>query len=295
MPELRVVRDIVPTGIGHPDGERKISSAIERRGIKLDYGQTLKVFGLVFTDENIGAHTAAISANVMTDAVASFTANLLVGLAIVNVTDGSSGIIIANTATTVTVVALTGGATNQWNPADIYRVLSPFSWVSSPLAAGGSAHFIDNETGLLDTYTYTIAPGYILFVIEAAHSSDEDVELWAYVDGFTYSGMGIVSAGQQVLDQRVVGFTTEVFDPTAALSHTLDVVVTNNGLGTLKGGFSLICILEAVGTPPIPKIKTVRCKHCGSKETVPQETTNHICKCGQLNRYLSLPGFRGTR
>lgn len=44
MPQLRVVRDIVPTGIGHPDGERKISSGQERAGIALEYNQRFRVF-----------------------------------------------------------------------------------------------------------------------------------------------------------------------------------------------------------------------------------------------------------
>lgn len=281
-------------GIGKPDYTREVSSALERKGLRLTYKQRLKIFGLVFSDYNIGIHTAAPHATVMTDATAYFAVNMLVGFLIRNVTDGSYGIIITNTVNTITVVALVGGVANLWNTGDAYVIPSPFAWVNPPLAAGGSAHLIDNETGLVAPYT--IPQGYILAVIEASHSSNEDVEIWGHVDGAVYTGMGIVSAGQQILDHRVLGFTTEVFDPTGALPHRLDVIVKNTGVGALRGGFSLICIQEEVGTPPPPIVKTVQCKFCGHKETVPQEITNWICpKCGQLNIYLTLPGFRGTR
>ncbi|MDO9580387.1 MAG: hypothetical protein Q7J06_07445, partial [Bacteroidales bacterium] len=38
-------------GIGKPDYTREVSSALERRGIRLTYGQTLSSAGLVFTTE----------------------------------------------------------------------------------------------------------------------------------------------------------------------------------------------------------------------------------------------------
>lgn len=203
-------------GIGKPDYSREVSSGIERKGLRLAYPQTLKIFGLTFTDE-----------------------------------------------------------------------LSPFSWISPPLAPGAIMPLVDNETGLPGPYT--VPAGYILFVVEAAHSSDEDVEIWSYVDGFLYGGMGIVSAGQQVLDHRVLGFTTALFDPTGILPHTVNVRVKNIGAGPLKGGFILVCILERVGSPPLPTTKTIRCKFCGHEETVPAEITSWICpKCESLNAFLSL-------
>jgi len=70
-----------------------------------------------------GTHTGAVHATVMTDADADFIPNELVGLTINNVTDGSSGIITANTETTVTVAALTGGALDQWSTDDVYTIV----------------------------------------------------------------------------------------------------------------------------------------------------------------------------
>lgn len=220
---VKVTRTFTATarGAGKPDYTREVSSALERRGVRLGYKQTLKTFGLVHSNE-----------------------------------------------------------------------ASPYSWVGAVLASGATSHFIDNETGLATPFT--IPQGYTLSIIEAAHASDKDVELWGYMDGFLATGMGIVSGGQTVLENRVIGFTTAMLDPTGATSHTIDVVLTNIGGGDLKGGFVIIAILEEVGTPPMPTTKIVRCKFCEYKETVPLETSQWICpKCGQLNIYYDLSKFRG--
>ena len=69
-----------------------------------------------------GIHTAIASATIMTDANAHLIVNELVGLTIENVTDGSSGVITANTETTITVAALAGGTLNQWSTNDVFSV-----------------------------------------------------------------------------------------------------------------------------------------------------------------------------
>ena len=74
------------------------------------------------TNDATGTHTAAAHATIMTDANAHFVANELIGLTIENVTDSSSGVITANTETTVTVAALTGGTLNQWSTNDVYSI-----------------------------------------------------------------------------------------------------------------------------------------------------------------------------
>ncbi len=70
-----------------------------------------------------GTHTpAGTSSTVMTDSTASFTVDELIGLTIVNETDGSSGVITENDADTVTVAALTGGSGNDWVQNDVYSI-----------------------------------------------------------------------------------------------------------------------------------------------------------------------------
>lgn len=292
---VKVTRSFIAPvrGVGKPDYTREISSGRERAGLTLAYRQTLKIFGIVFTAINTGTHTAAPHATIMTDATAHFTANALVDLLILNVTDGSSGIIIANTATTVTVAALTGGVANLWNPGDIYTIPSPFAWVQTPLAPGATAHYIDNVTGM--AMPFTVPKGYTLTLVAAGGGFTEDAIGWVYFDGLLVMSGGVMLGGRSDYENRVVGISTATIDPTGASAHTLDVQVTNLGAGNLEGGISWTGILEAVGTEPLPATKTVRCKFCGCEKEVPQETVRWICpECGQLNIFYDLSRFRGT-
>jgi len=281
-------------GIGKPDYSKEISSGKERAGLTLAYHQTLKIFGIVFTAINTGVHTAAVNLTVMTDAAANFAVNALVLLPIFNVTDGSFGIIIANTVNTVTVVALTGGISNQWNTGDVYTIPSPFAWVTTPLAPGATAHLVDNVTGL--AMPFTVPQGYTISLIAGGGSFTEDTIMWVYFDGLLAISGGVLAGGNVAYENRIVSITTATIDPTGASAHTVDVQITNRGVGNLEGGTDLTGILEAVGTKPLPTTKTVRCKWCGNEEVVPQETVKWICpKCGQLNMFYDLSRFRGTR
>ena len=214
----------VPTrGVGKPDYSKTVSSALERRGIRLQYGQTLVVLGLVFSN-----------------------------------------------------------------------VPSPFSWVFPPLAPGGIARFIDHSTGL--PTPLPIPQGYILFLVSGSESGTEDVEAWGYLDGFLSLPFGIFASGGMYYENKVIGLSTELIDPTGETAHTIDTTVENVGAGDFRGQLELIGILEAVGTPPLPTTKTVRCKFCGYEEVKPKETTRWICpKCGKLSMFYDLTKFRGTR
>jgi len=69
-----------------------------------------------------GTHTGGMGVAVLTDGNAHFRIpNGMVGLTVVNQTDGSSGVITANTETTVTAV-LAGGIANVWNTDDVYYI-----------------------------------------------------------------------------------------------------------------------------------------------------------------------------
>ena len=61
-------------------------------------------------------------ATVLTDSFQTWTVNELVGRTVYNLTDGSSGTITSNTATTATVSALTGGTDDDWDDDDIYTI-----------------------------------------------------------------------------------------------------------------------------------------------------------------------------
>uniref|UniRef100_A0A6M3IYE9 Tail protein n=1 Tax=viral metagenome TaxID=1070528 RepID=A0A6M3IYE9_9ZZZZ len=69
-----------------------------------------------------GTHTGGTHATIMTDSAAAFKTDALIGQVIYNSTDGSKGTVTDNDTTTVTVVALTGGADNQWENGDAYTI-----------------------------------------------------------------------------------------------------------------------------------------------------------------------------
>jgi len=288
------VFDVDVKGVGKPDYSREVSSGRIRPGLTPHYGQRLKSFGRTFSIFNAGAHTAAVNATIMTDATAFFTAiNAMVGFVIVNVTDGSYGIIIANTQNTATVAALIGGTTNQWNPGDVYNIPSPFSYVTGVLAPGASAHLIDSETGL--EMPVSIPEGYTMTMISASYSYIQDAILLLFFDGALIANFGCPVAGNVFYIAEVVGHGTALLDPTGSTAHTLDIIVTNIGGANLEGGGSAFGILEEVGSKSLPTTKTIKCKQCGYEKTVPQETIRWICpNCGELNLYYNLSRFRGA-
>lgn len=72
----------------------------------------------------IGTHTGSDNASTLTDSAADFTINELIGLTVYNKTDGSSGTVTANTATTITAT-LTGGTGSDWDEDDEYIIQKP--------------------------------------------------------------------------------------------------------------------------------------------------------------------------
>jgi predicted RNA-binding Zn-ribbon protein involved in translation (DUF1610 family) len=213
--------EVPEKGIGKPDYTRIVAGARERRGIHLDYGQTLKVFGITFS-----------------------------------------------------------------------AVPSPFPWViTPPLAPAATAHMIDTDTGLPSPYT--VPQGYTMTVIAVGMASTEDGIVWVYIDGFVVLSGGIVTGGENYFENKLSGISTADFDPTGLLPHTMDGIITNLGLGNLEGSIDYVAILEKVGSPPLPPVKTVRCKWCGYEHEVPNETTRIICpKCGRLFIVMDHSKFR---
>jgi len=87
-----------------------------------------------------GLHTGGDDeATVMTDSTKAFTVDALIDMQIFNSTDGSSGIITDNDATSVTVAALAGGTDNNWDTGDAYEI---------------------NQSGFVITSAVTVATSY---------------------------------------------------------------------------------------------------------------------------------------
>lgn len=73
-----------------------------------------------------GTHDGSNDAAVLTDSGESWTTDEWVGYTIYNTTDGSRGLITANTATTITAT-LYGGTDNDWDTSDAYLIGKPLN------------------------------------------------------------------------------------------------------------------------------------------------------------------------
>ncbi len=287
---------IVPVkGIGKPDYTREVSSSLERAGIKLAYGQHLELFELVFTTE---IQLVALAAPGYTNCVLADIGKMVVD-------DGANTGVLSSYDNVLrqwriawltpvllgSVMTITGGVGSG---LALGGVVTPFGWVVPPLAPGAIAHVVSASTGLPSPIT--IPQGWIISLIAAGEMVTEDAIVQSYIDGFVAGMLGVMEGGSPYYENRIVSLTTEPYDPLGLTSHTVDVTITNLGGGNLLGGIDLIGIMEAIGTPPLPTVKTVRCKACGHEGVVPQETTRWICTaCGQLNIYYDLTRMKGTR
>lgn len=115
------------------------------------------------TNAAAGTHTGGAHATILTDATAHWVVNRLVGLTVTNVTDGSTGVITANTVNTATVAALAGGTANAWALNDVYSI------------AGGGYDTVDWDTWnptfvantrIMQTEVYDVDPAYVKVLVE---------------------------------------------------------------------------------------------------------------------------------
>jgi hypothetical protein len=142
-------------------------------------------------DISDGTHTGGANEAVLTDAAASFIVEgVQVGDRVRNVTDGSSAIITARTATTITGV-LGGGAENDWDPADAYTVEdlsqavltdSAASFILSGVEIGDRVNnTTDGSTALITAITATTITG----VLAGGGSND-----WVTGEAYTIEALG---------------------------------------------------------------------------------------------------------
>jgi len=112
-----------------------------------------------------GSHDGAANAAVLTDTSKSWTVGEWVGGNIVNSTDGSSGTITANTATTITAV-LSGGTENDWDVSDAYSISvnaqsesiltdTTASWTTNAFVGDNLVNDTDGSSGTITANTAT--------------------------------------------------------------------------------------------------------------------------------------------
>lgn len=140
-------------GYGHllldPGGSNRniylIGSFTQRDEIKVintaDAAETL-TFDPLFTSS--GAHAGANGANTLTVGAETWVINQLVSRTVNNTSDGSSGVITANTGTTVTAV-LSGGTDNGWDTGDNYTITPVGS--AQDIAQGNMQTFVYDGEG----------------------------------------------------------------------------------------------------------------------------------------------------
>ena len=99
----------------------------------------------------IGQHDGGDNQSVLGDSGESWDTDEFVGDVIYNLTDGSKGIVTANTSNTITAT-LTGGTDNDWDDNDEYIVVRSAcrGWVHLTSGYAGEVYFCRYENTLVD-------------------------------------------------------------------------------------------------------------------------------------------------
>lgn len=176
----------------------------------------------------VGTNSSVASPNVMQDLAATWLPNAYRGQRIYNLTDGSRGTIIANTANTVTSTPLTGGFTNLWQNTNRYA-------------------FAGVVVDVTDGLQYLPVPvGYTARIIEVFMAFNQPIQLFYNTDNiYFYHGVCIPTTGGTVEDIPVASPTdSRLLDPTASSAHQIIVDAINLGNGYASGSLQLTGIRE---------------------------------------------------
>jgi hypothetical protein len=222
---------------------KRLPPTLVRYGISLTATQALKEFAHIASNlvpfpypvpwvrpgiPPGGSYTlVAPSTTVMTDGLASFTPHYLMGMVIFNVTDKSYGLVLDNTATTITTTPLAGGISNSWVTGAAYIL---------------GQSMVDVDTGIQNPFV--IPAGSFMELAAESWSYDQDNMVYLLVDGLLMFAPGTVNGGSLSIVEVVAGLTTLTYDPTASNSHTIDIIVFNKGLSYMYGAANFICILD---------------------------------------------------
>jgi hypothetical protein len=200
-----------------------------------------------------GTHTGSNNASTLTDSTKSFTTDALVNYRIYNTTDGSDGLITANTATTITAT-LSGGTENDWDTSDAYIIvakpaLNPVSITRSGstatvthrnhgLTTGASVVIRsateDEYNGIFtitvtgaNTYTYTVSG------TPATPATGSPTSTAVILNGTTNSS-GIIqtTSFNYTINQPVTGKVRKSTSGTLYKTGALTGIITSSGLNT---------------------------------------------------------------
>jgi len=183
-----------------------------------DY-KTLHPF-LIKMDANnySGTHTGANDAAILTDSTMSWTVDELIGLRVVNETDGSAGYITDNDATTITAT-LSGGTDNNWDTDDEYYITASGLWKYNGAYQSILAKFSRSDTSALTSPEEVIEFAFedkgigTDFIDTGAGSSFETA-------GTTFSGWGLTFNGAFFYKRRFAEVIAELL---TCCHSTIDV------------------------------------------------------------------------
>ena len=169
---------------------------------------------------------------------------------------------------------------SEWITAEVeYPLVAGYT-----IPAGGKRHMRDSDT--LALLPVTILAGRTLTIISIAYAVTQDIRVQGYIDAAFPWGvavnLGVLGGGQQSYENKIRELSSTWYDPDAAFPHSWDVIVYNEGGADLYGGAALLCIEEAVGTPPWSTTKECVCPHCNHKQTEPISATKITSQgCGR--------------
>lgn len=159
-------------------------------------------------------------AAILTDSTASWTVNAFVGYTVFNDTDGSSAVITANSATTVTGT-LVGGTNDDWDDADAYRIVRPN--VKIGIAATPTAAVADVISQGSVAAPAKIVAGSV--VIKATLASAGVVNIVDKGDGTLWDG---VAGSAGTIDYTTGAITSNQLDVSGVTAWTADTFVAGS-------------------------------------------------------------------
>lgn len=120
----------------------------------------------------------------------------------------------------------------------------PIPWVQPELAAGGSSHLYNVETGVATPYL--VPAGYSLTIFEARSGFSQLSYGLLLFDNLIVGEPLVDGPGQPDQMNSITGYSTTALDPTSTSAHEVDFQVFNTGSSAAFGGAAISAVLEKV-------------------------------------------------
>lgn len=170
---------------------------------------------------------------------------------------------------------------------------SLFPHIRTPLVPNATASLIDVSTGV--PMPTVIPVGYALRFLSDDWSFNARMVGRVYFDTVFTGEVYNETLGYNYV-HRIQPYDTGLLDPTGLTAHLWDTQVTNIDTSNLSGFWGETVVQYPLGTKPLPKKKTVRCRKCGATKKVSNDTTEVKCnRCSETTRYQIVVDWRTQR